>query len=57
MGDELTCKRLLKEEGGRIFESCDASLNRPISHPVSLALVICACSDSAMPLVTCLLTQ
>ena len=49
MGDEL--KWLLKEGGGRIFESCDISLeNMPTSHAVSLACVICTCSDSAMPL-------
>ena len=49
MGDEL--KWLLKEGGGRIFESCDISLeNTPTSHVVSLALAMCACSDSAMPL-------
>ena len=48
MGDEL--KRLLKE-GGHIFKNCDISLeNAHTSHAVSLALVICACSDSAMPL-------
>ena len=36
---------------GHIFESCGISLvNAPTSHTVSLALVICACSDSAMPL-------
>ena len=35
MGDEL--KWLLKEGDGRIFESCDISLeNTPISHAVSL---------------------
>ena len=52
MGDEL--KWLLKEEGGCIFESCDISLeNTPTSHAVSLALVICTCSDSAMPLLSC----
>ena len=52
MGDEL--KWLLKEGGGRIFESCDISLeNTPTTHAVSLALVICACSDSAMPLLSC----
>ena len=49
MGDELQC--LLKEGGGRIFKSCDISLeNTPTLHAVSLALVICTCSDSAMPL-------
>ena len=51
-----------KKVGGRIFQSCDISLeNTPTSHTVSLALVTCmgACSDSAMPLLsyTCLLTQ
>ena len=46
MGDEL--QWLLKERGGHIFESCNISLkNTPTSHTVSLALVICACSDSA----------
>ena len=41
MGDEL--KWLLKEGGGRIFESCDISLeNTPTSHAVSLALAIFA---------------
>ena len=50
-GDEL--QWLLKEGGGLIFESCDISLeNMPTSHAVSLALVICACSDSAMPLLS-----
>ena len=50
MGDEL--KWLLKEGGGRIFESCYISLeSTPTSH--SLALVICACNDSAMPLLSC----
>ena len=44
---------LLKGDG-RIFESCDISLeNTPTSHAVSLALVICTCSDSAMPLLSC----
>ena len=39
------------KRGGGIFESCDIFLeNRPTSHAVSLALVICACSGSAMPL-------
>ena len=48
MGNEL--KWLLKEGGGRIFESCDISLeNMPTSHTVSLALVIWACSNSPMP--------
>ena len=52
MGDEL--KWVLKEGGGRIFESCDISLeNTPTSHAVSLARIICACSDSAMPLLSC----
>ena len=47
MGDKL--KWLLKEEGGRIFKSCDISLeNTPASPAVSLALVMYACSDSAM---------
>ena len=58
MGDEL--KWLLKEGGGRIFESCDISLENTLtSHAVSLALVICTWSDSAMPLLSCacLLTQ
>ena len=51
MSDEL--KWLLKEGGGRIFESCDISLeNTPTSHVVSLALVICTCSDSAIPLLS-----
>ena len=41
MGDGL--KWLLKEGGGRIFESCDISLkNTPTSHAVS---VICTCSE------------
>ena len=41
--------------GGRIFESCDISLeNTPTSHAVRLALVICACSDSAMLLLSAL---
>ena len=53
MGDEL--KWLLKEGGGHIFESCDISLeNTPTSHAVSLALVICTCTDSAMPLLSAL---
>ena len=44
----------LKEGGGRIFMSCDFSLeNTPTSHAVNLALVICACNDSAMPLLSC----
>ena len=48
MGNEL--KWLLKEVGGRIFESCDISLgNTPASHAVNLALFVCACSESAMP--------
>ena len=48
MSDKL--KWVLKEGGGCIFESCDISLeNKPTSHAVSVALVICACSDSAMP--------
>ena len=52
MGDEL--KWLGKEGGGRIFESCDISLeNTPISHAVSIALVICTCSDSPMSLLSC----
>ena len=52
MGDEL--KWLLKERGGHIFESCDISLeNTPTSQAVSLALVNCACSDSAMSLLSC----
>ena len=52
MGDEL--QWLLKEGGGCIFESCDISLeNMPTSHAVSLALVVCTCSDSAMPLLSC----
>ena len=52
MGDEL--KWLLKEGGGCMFGSCDISLeNTPTSHTVSLALVICACSDSAMLLLSC----
>ena len=39
---------------GSIFESCDISFkNKPKSHAVSLALVLCACSDSAMPLLLC----
>ena len=39
MGDEL--KELLKEGGGRIFESCDISLeNMPTSRAVSLALAV-----------------
>ena len=47
-------KWLLKKGGGRIFESCDISLeNTPTSHAVSLALVICACSDSSMTLLSC----
>ena len=51
MGNEL--KWLLKEGDGCIFKSCDISLeNMPTSHAVSLALVICACSDSAMPLLS-----
>ena len=38
MGNEL--EWLLKEGGGRIFESCDISLeNTPTSHRVSLALL------------------
>ena len=44
MGDEF--KWLLKEGDGCIFESC-AHLT------VSLALFVCACSDSAMPLLSC----
>ena len=52
MGDEP--KWLLKEGGGCIFESCDISLeNTPTSHAVSLVLVICTCSDSALPLLSC----
>ena len=47
MGDEL--KELLKERGGRIFESCDTQ-NTPTSHTVSLALIIYTCSISAMSL-------
>ena len=47
MGDEL--KWLLKEGDGRIFGSCDISLeNTPTSHSVSLVLVICTCSDSSV---------
>ena len=43
MGDEL--KWLLKEGGGRTFESCDISLeNTPTPHTV-----LFVCSDSAMP--------
>ena len=43
MGDEL--QWLLKEGGGRIFESCDISFeNMPTSHAVSLALVIRTCN-------------
>ena len=43
-----------KRRSGRIFESCDISLdNTPTSHSVSLALVICACCDSSMPLLSC----
>ena len=39
----------IKEGVGCIFESCDISLkNMPTSHTVSLALVICACSDSEL---------
>ena len=50
----MELKWLLKEEGGCIFQSCDISHeNMPTSHAVSLALVICACSDSAMPLLSC----
>ena len=52
MDDEL--KWLLNQGGGHIFESCDISLeNTPTLHAVSLALDICACSDSAMPLLSC----
>ena len=52
MGDKL--KWFLKEGGGYIFESCDISLeNMPTSHAVSVALVICTCSGSAMPLLSC----
>ena len=54
MVDEL--KWLLK--GGHIFESCDISLeNTATSHTVSLAVVICACSDYTMPLIMHLLMQ
>ena len=44
-----------KRGGGCIFESCDISLeNMPMqSHTVSPALVICTCSDFAMPLLSC----
>ena len=43
-----------KRGGGRIFESCDISLENTLtSHAVSLALVIWTCSDSAMPLLSC----
>ena len=45
MGDEL--KWLLKEGGGNISLE-----NTPTSHAVGLALVIYACSDSAMPLLS-----
>ena len=56
MGVEL--KRLLKEGGGLIFESCDISLeNTPTSHAVSLVQDMYACSDSAMPHVKRLLMQ
>ena len=49
MGDEL--KWLLKEGVEFFFESYGISLeNTPILHAVSLALVICPCTDSAMPL-------
>ena len=49
VGDEL--KWLLNEGGGCTFESCDISLgNTPTSHAViSLAPVICACSDFSVP--------
>ena len=50
MGDELN-KWLLKEGGGCIFRVVIfLSIflkNMPTSHTVSLALVICACSDSS----------
>ena len=37
-----------------VFSSCDISLkNTPTSHAVGLALVICACRDSAKPLLSC----
>ena len=46
-GDKLM--ELIKEGGGHIFESCDISLeNMPTSHTISLALFMCACSESAM---------
>ena len=50
MGDELRW-----QGGERIFESCDISLEKtPTSHGVySLALVMYACSDSAMLLLSC----
>ena len=49
---------LLKEGDGHIFKSCDISLeNTPTSYAVSLALVMCACSDSTMALVMHLLTN
>ena len=48
MGDEL--KWLQKAGGGRIFESCDISLE---IRGVSIALAICAWTDSAMPLLSC----
>ena len=47
-------KWLLKTGGGGIFESHDISLETtPNSHAVSLALFVYACSDSAMPLLSC----
>ena len=45
---------LLKMGGWVYFESCDISQeNIPILHTVSLALFMCACSDFAMPLLSC----
>ena len=54
MGNEL--KSLLKEGGVHISKVVNFLKNTPTSHAVSLALVMCACSDSAMPLLsfTCL---
>ena len=53
--------KVVGDEGGRyIFKSCDISLENTLtSHAVSLALFVCACSDSAMPFLsrTCLLMQ
>ena len=50
-GDEL--KQFLKEGGVGVFSRVVISLeNTPTSHTVSLTLVICACSDSAMPLLS-----